>query len=127
MTHITLGLAVWRTFRSTGDELEKAIKESLEMLEIVEEHGLLGDNKYFNGEKIGMVDIALGSIVYWLGVNEEVLGVKWLQPHKFPRLHKWFQIFQEEPVIKQNLPDRDKMIIFFKLRRETLEASAAGA
>ncbi|KAK0607464.1 hypothetical protein LWI29_015448 [Acer saccharum] len=97
------------------------------MLEIVEEHGLLGDNKYFNGEKIGMVDIALGSIVYWLGVNEEVLGVKWLQPHKFPRLHKWFQIFQEEPVIKQNLPDRDKMIIFFKLRRETLEASAAGA
>ncbi|KAK2643839.1 hypothetical protein Ddye_019034 [Dipteronia dyeriana] len=51
------GLAVWRTFRSTSEELEKAIKESLGMLEIVEEHGLLGDNKYFNGEKIGMVDI----------------------------------------------------------------------
>ncbi|KAI9194712.1 hypothetical protein LWI28_008508 [Acer negundo] len=117
------GLAVWRMFRTTGKELEMAIKESLEMLQIVEEHGL-GDKKYFNGEKIGMVDIAFGSILYWLGVNEDVLGVRLLESHKFPRLHKWFQFFLEEPVIKENLPDRDKMTVFFKRRRETLQASA---
>ncbi|KAL5851631.1 hypothetical protein ACOSQ3_006749 [Xanthoceras sorbifolium] len=96
----------------------------LEMLEIVEEHSL-GDKKYFNGEKIGMVDIAFGSILYWLCVNEEVLGVKLFEPHKFPRLHKWFQNFQEVPVIKHNLPNRDNLIVFFKRRRESLEASVA--
>ncbi|KAL5784462.1 hypothetical protein ACOSQ2_006854 [Xanthoceras sorbifolium] len=118
------GPAVWRTFRTTGEELAKAIKESLEMLEIVEEHSL-GDKKYFIGEKIGMVDIAFGSILYWLCVNEEVLGVKLFEPHKFPRLHKWFQNFQEVPVIKHNLPNRDNLIVFFKRRRESLEASVA--
>ncbi|KAL5851626.1 hypothetical protein ACOSQ3_006744 [Xanthoceras sorbifolium] len=112
-----------RMFNTMGGELEKAIKESLEILEIVEEHGL-EDNKYFNGETIGMVDIAFGSILYWLGVNEEVLGVKLLEPHKFPRLHKWFHSFQEVPVIKENLPNRDNVISFLKGRRETLEASS---
>ncbi|KAH7573115.1 hypothetical protein JRO89_XS03G0071500 [Xanthoceras sorbifolium] len=112
-----------RTLYTTGEELEKAIKECLEILEIVEEHGL-EDKKYFNGEKIGMVDIAFGSILYWLGVNEEVLGVKLLEPHKFPRLHKWFHSFQEVPVIKENLPNRDNVISFLKGRRETLEASS---
>ncbi|KAH7573117.1 hypothetical protein JRO89_XS03G0071700 [Xanthoceras sorbifolium] len=118
------GSAVWRIFYSTGDqELEKAIKESLEMLETVEEHGLEA-KKYFNGEKIGMVDIALGSILYWLGVIEATFGVKLFEPHKFPRLHKWFQSFLEVPVIKQNLPNRDGMIVLFKHFRETLQASA---
>ncbi|KAH7573120.1 hypothetical protein JRO89_XS03G0072000 [Xanthoceras sorbifolium] len=115
---------VGRTIDTTGEELEQAIKESLEILKNVEEHGL-EDNKYFNGEKIGMVDIAFGSILYWLGVNGEALGVNLLEPHKFPRLHEWFQNFQEVPVIKENLPDRDNLVAFLKRRHETLEASAA--
>ncbi|KAK3187756.1 hypothetical protein Dsin_027317 [Dipteronia sinensis] len=81
-----------RMFKSIREELEKAIKEILEMLQIVQEHGF-GGKKYFNGEEIGMVDIAFGSIVYWLNVNEDVLGVKLIEHHKFPRLHKWFQCF----------------------------------
>ncbi|KAK3187763.1 hypothetical protein Dsin_027324 [Dipteronia sinensis] len=93
------------------------------MLQIVQEHGFSG-KKYFNGEEAGMVDIAFGSIVYW-NVNENVLGVKLIEHHKFPSLHKWFQCFQELPVIKENVPDRDNMVASVKHRRETLEASAA--
>ncbi|KAK2643846.1 hypothetical protein Ddye_019041 [Dipteronia dyeriana] len=49
-----------------------AIKESLEMLQIIEEHDF-EDKKYINGEKIGMVNIAFGSILYRLRVNENGL------------------------------------------------------
>lgn len=93
------------------------------MIQTVEEHGLV-DKKYFNGENIGMVDIAFGSICYWLQVIEEVIGVKLLEPHKLPRLLKWFQSFLQAPVIKENLPDRDQMVVFFKRFLETKPASA---
>ncbi|KAK2643852.1 hypothetical protein Ddye_019047 [Dipteronia dyeriana] len=112
------GSALWSMFYGRGEEVEKAMKASLEMLETVEEHGLAN-----NGEKIGMVDIAYGSVLYWLGPIEETIGVKLFEPHKFPRLHKWFQSFLEVPEIKENIPDRDKMVVFFKRYHENLHAS----
>ncbi|KAK4856129.1 hypothetical protein QYF36_014391 [Acer negundo] len=83
------GSAVWSMFYSRGEEVEKAIKESLEMLEIVEEHGLPD-----NGEKIGMVDIAFGLVLYCAE-------------------------------IKENIPDRDEMVVFYKRfhENENLQAS----
>jgi glutathione S-transferase len=45
------------------------------------------DNKFFGGDNIGIVDITFGQIAQWLGVIEEVVGVKMLEAHKFPRLH----------------------------------------
>ncbi|KAK0607083.1 hypothetical protein LWI29_009047 [Acer saccharum] len=112
------GSAVWSMFYSRGEEVEKAIKESLEMLETVEEHGLPD-----NGEKIGMVDIAFGSVLYWLGPIEETIGVKLFEPQKFPRLHKWFQRFLEVPAIKENIPDRDELVVSFKRFHENLQTS----
>jgi glutathione S-transferase len=52
----------------------------------MEEDGLGRDKKYFGGDNIGIVDIAFGqNIAQWLGVNEEVVGMKLLEAHKFPR------------------------------------------
>nr|ALY05894.1 GST5 [Litchi chinensis] len=114
-----------RMFRTTGEgeDLEVAIKEGLKMLEPIEEHGFEG-KKYFNGEEIGMVDIAFGSVIQCLTVIEDVIGVKLFEAHKFPRLHKWYQNFLQVPVIKENLPDHDKFIVYYKNRRETLLASS---
>lgn len=113
-----------RTFRTTGKELAEAVRECFEVLKTVEQH-CLGDKKYLDGGKIGMVDIAFGSMVYWLSVNEDVIGVKLIPPHKFPSLHKWFQRFLEDTVIRENIPDHDKLVGFFKARRQALEASAS--
>lgn len=84
----------------------------------------MGEKKFFGRNRIGIVDIAFGIIAHWLGVLEEIVEVKVLEAHAFPRLHAWKVNFEEVPVIKENLPDRDKMLDYFKKRRiESLSAS----
>ncbi|ESR33708.1 hypothetical protein CICLE_v100067652mg, partial [Citrus x clementina] len=69
-------------------------------------------------------DLAFGSIVYWLQVIEDVVGVKLFESHKFPRLHAWLENFKQVPIIEENLPNQDEMLVVFKRRREQLVASA---
>ena len=107
-------------FRTTGEEQEKAKKESLEMLRSIEEHAFVGDKIFFGGDEIGIVDIAFGAITHWLGAIEEVVGVKLFEGHEFPRLHAWANNFKQVPAVKENLPDRDALLVFFKGVRERL-------
>ncbi|XP_059631297.1 probable glutathione S-transferase [Cornus florida] len=116
------GYAIFIMFHTTGEEHEKAMKDSLEMLRTIEDHAL-GEKKFFSGDIIGVVDIAFGGIVVWLEVLEDVLGMKLLEAHTFPRWHAWIKNFKEAPLIKDNLPDRDEMLMFFKLLRQKYLAS----
>ena len=72
------------------------------MLKIMEEQGL-GEKKFFGGDRIGMVDIAFGTIAHWFGVIEEIIEVKVLEAHALPRLHAWKENFEEVPIIKENV------------------------
>ncbi|KAL9411068.1 hypothetical protein AB3S75_044781 [Citrus x aurantiifolia] len=117
------GVAVWKMFFSTGQDMENAMKATLEMLQTIEKHGL-GEKKFFNGDNIGLADLAFGAIAYWLQVLEDVMGAKLFESHKFPSLHEWFENFRKVPVIEQNLPNQHEMVIAFKRRRETLVTSA---
>ncbi|KAJ6721651.1 GLUTATHIONE S-TRANSFERASE GST SUPERFAMILY GST DOMAIN CONTAINING [Salix viminalis] len=84
-------------FSSKGEELEKTKKETLEMLQTVEEHGI-GEKKFFGGESIGIADIAFGSVVYGLEIIEEALGEGAVfEAHRFPRLHAWIKNFKQVP------------------------------
>ncbi|XP_065862914.1 probable glutathione S-transferase [Euphorbia lathyris] len=121
------GSSMWAIFRSKGEEQEKAVKDTTEILKTIEEEamGLMGESKYFGGENIGIVDIAFGPIAHWLPVIEKVGGVQVLEPHKFPKLQTWIQNFKQDVVISENLPDEEKMVAFFKRRREMILASAS--
>lgn len=110
--------------RSSGEEQEKAKKESLEILRTIEEHGL-GNKKFFGGEEIGIVDIAFGWMALWLGIIEEIVGVKLLEAQIFPKLYAWTKNFKEVPVIKQNLPDRHELLLLFKSVREKSRSSSS--
>lgn len=94
----------------------------MEIVKIVEERGL-GEKKFFGGDKIGIVDIAFVEFAYWLGFIEEIVGVKLLDAHAFPRLYAWQKNLKEVPVIKENLPDHGEMLVYFKWRREMLMTS----
>jgi glutathione S-transferase len=85
------------------------------MLKILEEQGL-GDKTFFGGDKIGIEYIAFGAFAHWLGVIEEKIGLQLLQANAFPRFHAWTKNFKEVPVIKENLPDHDKMLVHLKGR-----------
>lgn len=123
LVRIWLGPCMWRLFRTTaGEEQEKAKKESLEMLRALEEHGL-GDKKFFGGDKIGIADIAFGGVAHWLEVIEDLVGVKLIEAHIFPRLHAWTKNFKRVPIIKENLPDYSEMLLYLKRERDNFLAS----
>lgn len=83
------------------------------MLRVVEEQ-CLGEKKFFGGDNINILDIAFGSVVHWLGITEDIIEVKLLEAEKFPRLHSWINNFREVPVIRDSLPNREKMLALFK-------------
>ncbi|XP_022722601.1 probable glutathione S-transferase [Durio zibethinus] len=109
-------------FRSTGRvDQEKAAKDFFEVLKIIEEQAL-GDKKFFGGDTINLVDISYGLLAYWFKNAEEVIGIKMLEPSALPRLSQWVQNFLEVPVIKETIPDRDKLLAYMRRIREKIVA-----
>lgn len=94
------------------------------MLRTIEQHFQIRNSTFIGGEKIGIADIALGSMIYWLQVLEDVLEVKVFDASRFPKMYKSLDNFKRYHIIKNNLPDQHEMFIFFKKVREMLmEAS----
>ena len=73
-------------YKRIGEEQTKAIKESQECLKILEDHSP-EKKKFFDGDKIGMTDLALGLLAFWFEAMEEAAGVQVLEADRFPRLH----------------------------------------
>ncbi|KAG6408149.1 hypothetical protein SASPL_131152 [Salvia splendens] len=73
------------------------------MLKIVQDEAL-GDQKFFGGNTLSLVDLCYGWLTS-LRYVERVMGLQVLEPTTLPRLHQWMQDFKEEPLIKENLPD----------------------
>ncbi|KAJ4850445.1 hypothetical protein Tsubulata_048543, partial [Turnera subulata] len=118
------GPSVYKMLCNTGEALEQAIKETLEMLQAIEDHGL-GDTKFFGGDQIGIADIAFGSVIYGLAFVQEAVEVKLLEAQKFPRLHGWLKNFMQVPVIEETLPDWDETVASFRASREAILKAAA--
>jgi glutathione S-transferase len=114
---------VWQISLAQGEELEKRVKETVDLLQTVEEHGL-GEKKFFGGDNVGIADIAFGAVIHWLKIIEEIVGIKVFEAHKFPSLHEWIENFMQLPAVKENLPDWDWIVSYFKSHREERLASA---
>ncbi|XP_058107661.1 glutathione S-transferase U8-like [Magnolia sinica] len=115
-------LATWMACWSEGKEQEKFIEESLENLKTLES-ALNG--KFFGGDSIGLVDITACYIAHWLGVLQEVVGLTLVDVEKFPILCKWIEDFMSDSVVKESMPPREKLLAFFKARKEAIFAAKA--
>lgn len=105
-------ISVWSVFIAKREEQEEAIAKALEELNFIEQQ--LNDKKFFNGDKIGYLDIAYGWMVNLLSILEEITGVELVDAEKLPLLSAWIQNFSDDPVIKEFWPPRDKMILKFQ-------------
>ncbi|XVF38104.1 hypothetical protein REPUB_Repub20aG0069500 [Reevesia pubescens] len=114
---------MWKFFQKFGEELEKAVNNNFEILRTIEEYGL-GDKKFFGGEKIGITDIVFGMVIHILVPQEEVVGVKFIKADTFPRLHAWMKNFSEVSVIKDNVPDHNRVVEYLLKLRESYRISS---
>ncbi|KAK8623660.1 hypothetical protein V6N13_065024 [Hibiscus sabdariffa] len=108
---------MWEFFHEFGEEQQKKIEHNMEILRTIEEHGL-GDKKFLGGDVISIADLVFGMVIHMLAPMAEVAGVKFIEADSFPRLHAWVNNFSEQPVIKDNFPDHNRVVEFLKIRRE---------
>jgi glutathione S-transferase len=106
--------AVFKACWSEEKEHEKAVEEAFELLKFLEEE--LKEKMFFGGESIGMVDIVANVIGFWIGAFEEGLGVELLTRDKFPKLCKRADEYVSSSNIRENLPPKDKLVLFLRDR-----------
>lgn len=110
----------WEAFCSEGEEREKAIESVVDGLKILNTEL---KQKFFGGQRLGYMDIMLGWIAHWLPVMEVAGGMKIMDSDKFPAIEAWKMNFLQVPIIRDNLPDHDKMIDSFRIIRQSMKAS----
>jgi glutathione S-transferase len=106
----------WDVLLKEGKEQEEGILASLQNLRYLEEE--LRGKKFFGGEAIGLADLALGWLAYYLNIFEEVAGLKLVDQESFPSLVAWMQDFANAPVVHGSWPDKDKLAEKFVAMRE---------
>ncbi|KAL1818743.1 hypothetical protein DCAR_0414956 [Daucus carota subsp. sativus] len=98
-------------------EQAEARLQAIQNLQYLEEQ--LKGRKFFAGETIGFLDLAVGWMANLLSVLEEITGYVLIEEVKFPLLWKWMQDFSDVPVINESWPSRDKLVIKFQTMRDS--------
>ncbi|KAL5722766.1 glutathione transferase [Ranunculus cassubicifolius] len=96
-----------------GEEKEKATEESNENACILEEgikRDFIGKSPFFHGENLGYLDIVVGASSCSYMAMEEVVGVKLIDPDKFPLYFTWVTAMKSHPVVKETLPPHEKLV-----------------
>ncbi|KAL3654172.1 glutathione s-transferase [Castilleja foliolosa] len=99
-----------------GDEAKKTsgLHEANQILGLLENEFIncSKGKKFFGGEKIGYVDIALGSFLTWIRVLEKLCSDSLIDETKTPNLFKWAQEFCDDDAVKDVLPETEKLLEF---------------
>ncbi|KAF3954608.1 hypothetical protein CMV_020064, partial [Castanea mollissima] len=110
--------AAMRSLRiAQGEERKAFLDQVTEGLALLEEaFGKCSKGKaFFGGDRIGLLDIAFGSLLGWLRVTEKMGKVKLLDEAKTPGLVKWAESFCADAAVKSVMPETEKLIEFSKL------------
>ena len=81
--------------------------------------------KWFGGQELGYLDIAMGCFLALVKATDEIFGVKILDGEKFPGLTAWADGFCAEEAVKEVMPETEKMVEFAKGMLATIRAASA--
>ncbi|ONL99372.1 Glutathione S-transferase U16 [Zea mays] len=104
-----------RVLKGTYDgDKEQAAGQLSAALQLLEEaFAQLGQGKrYFGGDSVGYLDIALVSHVGWVKAVEKIAGVTLLDEAKVPNLVAWADRLCAHPAVVDAIPDADKFVEF---------------
>jgi glutathione S-transferase len=108
---------MWMALWTDGEAQAAAARHTKMNLTLIE--GQLPEGKrFFGGDAIGYLDIALGWIAHWMGVFEEISGARLLTEEEHPTLCRWAREYRVDNIVRQCLPDRDRVIAALTPRKE---------
>lgn len=84
-----------------------------------------GGTGFFGGDGVGLVDIALGSLLAWIKAAEVMSGDVIFDAVKTPLLAAWAERFRELDAAKATLPDVDRLVEFARTRLPAMLAATA--
>ncbi|KAF8376685.1 hypothetical protein HHK36_031648 [Tetracentron sinense] len=70
---------------------------------------------FFSGEKIGYLNIVLGSFLGWISMTEKMIGTKLIDEAKTPCLVGWAERFCADNAVKEVMLEIEKLEEFAKL------------
>ena len=107
-------MALWTDGEAQAAPMSKA-KTNLSLIE-----GQLPEGKrFFGGDDIGFLDIALSGITHWMEVFEEIAGVRLLTEEEHPALYRWAREYTANQTVRQCLPDKDRLLAALAPMRDT--------
>lgn len=105
-----------RILKGTDDDggKEQAAGQLSAALQLLEEAfaQLSQGKRYFGGDSVGYLDIALVSHVGWVKAVEKIAGVTLLDEAKVPNLVAWADRLCAHPAVVDAIPDADKFVEF---------------
>jgi glutathione S-transferase len=108
---------MWIALWTDGEVQAASAREMKTNLTLIERQ-LPEGKKFFGGDTIGFLDIAVGGIAHWMGVFEEVAGVRLLVEEDHPALCQWAREYTLDETVGQCLPDRDRVVAAVTPRKE---------
>ncbi|KZV18548.1 putative glutathione S-transferase [Dorcoceras hygrometricum] len=105
--------AMLKASKTAGEEREKAKEEAIELLKFLDNE--VKGKKFFGGDTIGLVDIALSFGSYWFDIISEIVGLELITKDKLPNLCQWIDEFVNHSFVKENLPDRGRLTQIFTM------------
>ena len=119
---------VFLVFKTDGEAQQKAIDELYEKLNLLENgmKTIFEDGNPCAGKNNpGILDIVFCSIFGGYKAQEEVLGIKFIVPEKFPLLFSWLMAIAELHAVKEATPPHDKSVaVLQRFRQSALKSSA---
>ncbi|CAM0885143.1 unnamed protein product [Alopecurus aequalis] len=113
-------VALWTEAGETQAAWAREAKENLTLLEAQLPEG----KRFFGGDAIGFLDIAVGGIAHLLGVLEEIAGVRLLAEEDHPALCRWTREYLADETIRRCTPDRDRVMVALAARKELYVSTA---
>ncbi|KAM0868133.1 hypothetical protein ACQ4PT_041558 [Festuca glaucescens] len=109
--------SMWIALWTDGEVQAASAREMKANLTLIERQ-LPEGKKFFGGDTIGFLDIAVGGIAHWMGVFEEIAGVHLLIEEEHPALCRWAREYILDETVGQCLPDRDRVVAALTPRKE---------
>ncbi|RDX88950.1 Glutathione S-transferase U9, partial [Mucuna pruriens] len=114
-------------FKTDGEAQQKAIAQVYEKLNLLEDgmKAFRAEDNVSVENNFGILDIMFCSLFAPYKAQEEVVGIKFIVPEKFPVLFSWLMAIVEVEAVKKATPPHEQAVgILQRFRQSALKSSA---